>query len=480
MSVSKVTRDIGTEAPQSYAALSPREVLAARLARALLRAPRASAFVLALCGPPVSGKTRLAGRVVELLLQPDAAGADTTAAQDTTALDDTATGRPTAFYAQTPGHTPAVLSTTHAPPLIVHFNPAFHATRRQLLEQFFRKLSMVLKQDRATAWHHIGTLFDAYAALLSPLSLLLPTLGRLPLLQRLLRDSAHALDKFAALADEDLHVLRPRLEAALRAEHRRVIIVMDDLDRLDRAEIRQLFQLLTRSGNLPNLTYLLVFDPQPVRRSLIRAAAEEDKDPLQAYVHYAVQVPPLDAHELTEALRETLRHVYDYSMPEPLRGGVADEVDDAGRERRLFAVIRSLFIDLHDVTNFGDTLCFAAGMLCRDEVRQIDFIAVTALRVFEPALHAAVREHKALFVSAADPQPLAPLSMERLDRVLGLASRLDRQRTATLLATLFPRVSSLLPHWPHGERPCCPRQVCDPRAFDACFSSTPPPLSSPG
>lgn len=479
MSISEVTQDTGIAAPGDCAALSSHEVLARRLARALRHPPRAAAFVLALCGPPVSGKTRLAGRVVELLLQPDATGAGTTADGDTAAtLDSAATGRPTAFYAKAAAGTSTAPSTAHAPPLIVHFNPAFHTTRRQLQEQFFRNLSAVLKQDRTTTWHYIGTLFDTYAALLSPLSLLLPALKGLPLLQRLMRDSAHALDKFAALADEDLHVLRTRLEAALRAEHRRVIIVMDDLDRLDRAEIRQLFQLLTRSGNLPNLVYLLVFDPQPVRRSLIRTRDTADVDPLQAYVHYAVQVPSLGARELTEALHENLRYAYGYSAPGQSRDGAADEADDVERERRLLAIVRSLFIDLQDVTSFGDALCFAAGTLCRDEVRQIDFIAATALRVFEPVLYAAVREHKALFASVTGPQ--APPSAEQLDHVLGLARRLDRERTAALLAALFPRVSSLLPHGPYGERPCRPRQACDPRAFDACFSSASPLPPPPG
>ena len=458
---------------EDFAVLSPRAALAARLTRALLRTPAAGACVIALCGAPVSGKTWLAARVVDRLLDPGVAG--NSAAADT----DTAAGnRPAAFYAQAaagPSAPPANVDV----PLIAHFNPAYHATRRQLMEQFFRTLSVVLKRDRAASWQRIGALLDAYAALLSPLSLLLPALREVPLLQRLLRGSAQAVDKFAALEGEEFHALRTKLENELRAAGRRVIIVMDDLDRLQRTEIRQVFQLITRVGDFPNLAYLLVFDPQPVRQALARVADGTGVDPLEHYVHFAVQVPPLTPRELQATLHERLRDACGYTPPGQSQAGATRDAE-LQYEQRVLDLIYPLFTELRDVTRFANALNFAAGMLRPDEVRPIDCIAATALRVFEPSLYAAVREHKALFVSASATPPVAR-PVEHFERILALAHHLDQERCAALLAAMFPRVAALLPNRPSAEqRPCRPRDACDPRAFDACFSPAPPPPSPPG
>ncbi|MEI8013088.1 MAG: P-loop NTPase fold protein, partial [Candidatus Omnitrophota bacterium] len=48
----------------------------------------------------------------------------------------------------------------------------------------------------------------------------------------------------------------------------KIIIVIDDIDRLNHVEIRQIFQLVKSLGDFPNTTYLLAFDKDvPNRQS---------------------------------------------------------------------------------------------------------------------------------------------------------------------------------------------------------------------
>ena len=65
-----------------------------------------------------------------------------------------------------------------------------------------------------------------------------------------------------------LYKQRLELEKALRKLERPIVIVVDDIDRLQEAEIRDIVRLVRLVGDFPNLVYLLAFDRVRVAKVL--------------------------------------------------------------------------------------------------------------------------------------------------------------------------------------------------------------------
>ena len=68
---------------------------------------------------------------------------------------------------------------------------------------------------------------------------------------------------------KDIEKLKNEISATLRGQPKRILVMIDDIDRLTSEEIRQVFRAVKSVGDFPNVTYLLaVPDKQVVARSL--------------------------------------------------------------------------------------------------------------------------------------------------------------------------------------------------------------------
>src|SRR5436853_7746307 len=66
----------------------------------------------------------------------------------------------------------------------------------------------------------------------------------------------------------DIDALKSRFENALANSSKRIVVMMDDIDRLDKAEIHTVFRLVKLLGDFPNTTYVLFFDEKRVAEAL--------------------------------------------------------------------------------------------------------------------------------------------------------------------------------------------------------------------
>ena len=64
------------------------------------------------------------------------------------------------------------------------------------------------------------------------------------------------------LDERDVLKQKNQVIQLLSAQSNRVLVVLDDIDRLNNEQIRYIFQLITSVARFPNMTYLLVFDKE--------------------------------------------------------------------------------------------------------------------------------------------------------------------------------------------------------------------------
>jgi predicted KAP-like P-loop ATPase len=95
--------------------------------------------------------------------------------------------------------------------------------------------------------------------------------------------------------------LKEKISKELKEINNKIIIVIDDIDRLTKDEIRQLFQLIKINADFPNVIYLLAFDREIVEHNLTVQDGFSGKDYLEKIVQVFFDIPyvtPAKIHEL--------------------------------------------------------------------------------------------------------------------------------------------------------------------------------------
>jgi hypothetical protein len=201
--------------------------------------------------------------------------------------------------------------------------------------------------------------------------------------------------------------LRTGLISALKALDCRIIVTIDDLDRLEPAEMLEVLRLVRSVGDLPNVLYLLCYDSAILAHGVQKAAQVEDGTAyLEKIVQLTVPVP------LPETFQ--LRHWFETTL-----AGFAVPRDEDGADR-LKTVIdfeggRRLTTP-RSVTRTLDALRFLWPTLNKSGVDLADLVWLQLIKDDEPRLYRWVEEYCAIASELA----------------LGTASVDDEERQAIL------------------------------------------------
>lgn len=234
-----------------------------------------------------------------------------------------------------------------------------------------------------------------------------------------------------------LEVQKDRVVKLLRGSPRRIVVVIDDLDRLEPAEAVEVLRLVKAVADFPNVFYLVAYD----------AAL------LQHAVEHHLQVP--DGHAFLEKLVQI-----EYAVPLPddfdLRGWFRTEIDrivasadGIDRQRpddaRLSALISSqggtLLRTPRDVVRVVNA--FRSGWLpVRKQVDVGDYVWATLIKLKRPVLYEWLREYTQ---EAAHHELGASIDAEVEDdlglRLLAMfPDPARRQRQLEQLSELFPAI----------------------------------------
>lgn len=359
-------------------------------------------------------------------------------------------------------------------PLIVRFNPWNYSDQNQLIGQFFRSLSVALRRrDAGEDAKKAGEQLDVYAEFFAPLALIPDPTGLGNVLavavNVVLKKVGVALVAWGKLKAKDLDQVRKDLDVLLAKQKRKILIVIDDIDRLNIVEIRQVFQLVKALGDFPNTIYFLAFDQAIVARAL----SQEQGGTGEAYLEKIVQVPfQLPAISLVE-----VHKVLFSRLDELIKDLPSDKWDHTYWGNVFQEGLRYFFSSLRDVNRYINSLRLSFPMVV-DEVNPVDFLAITALQVFEPGVYDGIRENESLFAGLLDSgygmrTGEQEQARARCDEILGRRVVLTEVQCKELLQRLFPKVESIYEGMGYGSDFLgvwrAAGRVCSPEKFSIYF-----------
>lgn len=291
--------------------------------------------------------------------------------------------------------------------------------------------------------------YAAYAA---------PLLGAIPLIGGGLSGTAdHVLAQMGR--KDPWHKQFEELSEQIQALGKRVLIVVDDVDRLGADELLTLLRVLRLLGRFRGVHYLIAYDQDTVE-DLLRSTGAVGRSTafMEKIVQYPFETPPLPR---AARLRLTSAAIDD------LLSVTGRQLDEIGlyRASSLVEVIAEQIQTPRTLGRFREHLLAFSSHVNDGQLDVVDFVAVTWLRLASHGVWAELSRSFDLLRSGSrgadilDRQQMSPSAWEEF--VVGADAAADVQGTLEVLAIVFEgvRVPGLREHLGHK------RSISDPTYF---------------
>ncbi len=313
----------------------------------------------------------------------------------------------------------------------VRFNPWRLGDETEMFQGFFATLADALDEQTASTAERVGQTLRDYGGLLVAV----------PVVGDALKEGAGAAG--AKLSETSLAKQRKKIEDLLAKHGKRVVILIDDIDRLDKSEIQAIFRLVKIAADFKHTAYVLAFDHRVVANALAeRYAAEPTHGAsfMDKIIQLPLHLPPAPPDVLRALALETVDAALaqaEIDLPKEAAAAFVSAFDRAVGPR---------LTTPRAAKRYGNALLFSLPMI-GGEVHPVDLMLVEAMRVCYPSLYEWVRSHPHEVLGpysgsgGRDHPALAALRTAVAAATEGLSAD-DTARALTLLTTLLPRTES--------------------------------------
>ena len=287
------------------------------------------------------------------------------------------------------GYLESKLSTRGEDAIIVHFNPWNFSTVDQLIAMFFSEMRLAIhsgKGLRETSLK-IGKALERLGKILSPVEAAISII-KLPSGLVIPSGISPAFEKagsaFKELAEQDPSNLKKEINKLLCEYDKKIIILIDDIDRLDKESMRLMFRLIRLNADFINTIYILSFDRGVVEGALQGEQSGSGREYLEKFIQVPFDLPLPDRNKIIKILMEQIIRI----LPPP-----AQSEFERYRWDSFSSGFYSLLKTLRDVKRYINGLQLTLHSI-NDEINYRDFIALEAIRIFEQDVYGKIATYK--------------------------------------------------------------------------------------
>lgn len=320
--------------------------------------------------------------------------------------------------------------------IALKFNPWRYNDENSLLIQFFQKLAVALDANLKTTGEKIGLLLKKYGKLLKI---------DIPLIGVNIGDTVESVGEI--FSDVDIETLKERIGAILKENKSKVVIFIDDIDRLDKIEIHSIFRLVKLTADFSNTTYVLSFDEEMVSAAIGERFGAGNQKSGQNFLEKIIQVPLKIPVAQPEALKQFCFQLVDNAIISNNISLTEDEV------RRFVSEFTSNILIKLDTprlaVRYGNTLSFSLPLLA-GEVNLVDLMLIEAIKIFYPNHYDFIKTNPEYFIGVYSERFLYKKDTEKVSSLKEHLELLGKNLTKkqinciqSLLEELFPRLNEV-------------------------------------
>lgn len=355
--------------------------------------------------------------------------------------------------------------------VLYKFNPWRYGDEDTLLRSYFLGLADAVDGRIVTQSEKLADLVRRYSWAAAPLDLLkvtfAPGVEASGNFQETLKKLAEA--KPEATVDD----LKGRIEDILRNSQKRIVVFMDDIDRLDKTEVQAVFRLVKLTSNFPNTAFVLAFDPIRVAEALKEqyGGNESSKLFVEKIIQLPLPLPPLSTDKLINVAFDHINKLLeDNEIEVPAK--------DAGDWVYFFRSHFGKYLKSPRQINryINNLYFFVAGM--KGEISIPDLLSIEAIHTFFPSLYDLIRRRKDLFLleatrltSFADTEQ--DLLKKELLSEIARFPEAEQGDIGRILVRLFPRTEAVFGNSHYGtdwyDVWAKEKKIAAPNYFDRYF-----------
>ncbi|MGG3271681.1 P-loop NTPase fold protein [Priestia aryabhattai] len=263
----------------------------------------------------------------------------------------------------------------------------------------------------------------------------------------------------------------------LSTRSKKLVIIIDDIDRLTPGEIKEVFRLIKINADFPNTIYLLSFDKAIVEKNLDIALQTSGKKYMEKIIQVNFDVPEARTVHIHKYLFDQLDGVISRLPESSLKYFSPDSTYWPNIFR---SGLQYFFKNLRTVKRFVSSLEFNISQMYKEdilEVNPIDFIAIEAIRIFTPEFYNFMKKNKGLFTSTEDRSLTHDKDQRQKALLEGISNFTGEyeQHITPLLKKLFPQLENVIERGYSSYGPDWisvwnrELRVCSPTHFDSYF-----------
>lgn len=341
-------------------------------------------------------------------------------------------------------------------PIIIDFNPWWFNGRDQLAAQFLSLFGGKLRNE-SVGLLKVGELMAEYSGALSKAVALSTGIPWIDV-------PVNALLKLLKRKPREVPQLKEAISKLLRSSSRRILFIVDDLDRLTPEEIREVFKVVKALADFPNVIYLLSFDKVAVADALSKSLSIDGASYLEKIVQASFALPAVSNNRLQRKLFGDLDLIVE-AVP-------SAKFDSTYWGNVYFDGLTHFIAKPRDIVRVINALAVTYPPVA-GEVNPVDYIALEFLRVFQPAAYSIIRDNKDMFAGVLEREGGCDDVKAFHQSWLTSLNDRDRAPVSALVERMFPKVESaigrmgygrdFLPIWRNALR------ACSPELFDIYF-----------
>lgn len=239
------------------------------------------------------------------------------------------------------------------------------------------------------------------------------------------------------LGEKTLETRKKEINKILYYLRYKIIIIIDDIDRLTDDEVQQIFILVKALADFPNIIYILPFDQNIVLNSMANMQKNNGEEFLDKIVQLQIDIPKIP--------QSKVRNIFKKELETFIQN---EEFDFTSEDRNLWPIL-SFLTNMRDVNRYINNLIFYLPIM-KNEVNPFDHIVLTGLQLFENKIYNEIKNNKNFFTRDLLTKPdrdILPKYQEFYESVLGKCEKLSEKTIDEILRNLFPQLKNLELNW---------------------------------
>lgn len=247
--------------------------------------------------------------------------------------------------------------------------------------------------------------------------------------------------------DESLYKLKENISSYIKNSEKKILIVVDDIDRLTNKELETFFRLIKGIADFDNLIYLLLFDKQIVSKSLNFCTNGNGEKYLDKIIQYSIFIPKISDKTLKAELIKELETIY--------------KINESNIKWLHFLnCYRKYINNLRDIKRLSNALKIEYFLL-KDKINFYDFLIITIIKITNIKLYTFIKNNPQFF--------LLNHSIENYNdytkRLIDFFDEGENKDYKELLSIIFPKNNSS--HIPYDSKN---KYIASYTYFDNYFS----------